>query len=626
MTKEFLLDAIGDAKGSYIWEAQQLRSGETASAGRKQRISPRKLWLLAAVIGLLVLSITACAVVYARIHMNVVQHNSVTEPPNSDEAHAPQSAAVDVLTACYPQALPEGYHILSGTPLNHTSRNICYQNDRGNTIHFCISTEQDYSQEVLTPPVEEERLEISSQEATLRISGAGGRQLTWQNTSDGYYAALITEDSQVDLAAMAQSVGPGEALPLSFLYHRGQLWDAWYPQQLPEGYRCTNVNPAADGEQSIQFTNDSSGYVDYHISTVRDYLSMITDPPHDSVQWEDLTVAGQPAKLMTLESGQRVLFWENEAEGFYAMLETQDGTVDLTAMAESVGPGDPLEFSSSWLGPDYTIEMDQEGSGYVQWEPVYPQALPEGYFVSFVSDPAYGEQSIRYENGEDGWIYYTLYFRLGQWGRQFDGMGQPEQVDINGHVGYRSGNSLVWTDEARGFGFALSADEGVDVLAVAESVGPGPELRPTNADKTEKALQQLGDYRITALPEGMVEDGLTGCPLEDGGGWYSYVRRWYISTKTNAQIYFEYESYITDPGDCPTVEELLDMFIREGGNPVRMVTINGCSGASLEDDSGACVVWLIGEPAKGTMFRLLSSDFSAGELLKLAESVQKEAF
>ena len=81
---------------------------------------------------------------------------------------------------------------------------------------------------------------------------------------------------------------------------------------------------------------------------------------------------------MTLESGQRVLFWENEAEGFYAMLETQDGTVDLTAMAESVGPGEPLEFSSSWLGPDYTIEMDQEGSGYVQWEPVYPQALPEG--------------------------------------------------------------------------------------------------------------------------------------------------------------------------------------------------------------------------------------------------------
>ena len=73
MTKEFLLDAIGDAKGSYIWEAQQLRSGKTASAERKQRISPRKLWLLAAVIGLLVLSITACAVVYARIHMNVVQ-------------------------------------------------------------------------------------------------------------------------------------------------------------------------------------------------------------------------------------------------------------------------------------------------------------------------------------------------------------------------------------------------------------------------------------------------------------------------------------------------------------------------------------------------------------------------
>lgn len=622
MTGYFLLDAIGDAKSSYILEAQHLRSGEARPQRQGKQV--RKLWLLAAVIALLALSVTACAVVYARIHMNVVQHNSVTEPQNSDaDANSTQSAAVNVLTTCYPQVLPEGYRILSGTPLNHTSRNICYQNGEGNTIHFCISTEQDYSEEALTPPVEEESLEISGQEATLRTSGAGARLLAWQNKADGYYAALITEDMQADLIAMAESVVPGEALPLSFLYHRGQLWDAWYPQQLPEGYRCTDVSPVNDGGQSIQFTNESSGYVNYHISTVKNYLSMITDPPHDSVKWEDITVAGQPAKLMTLESGQRLLFWENTAEGFYIMLETQDGTVDLTAMAESIGPGEPLEFSSYYLGPDYTIEIDQEGSGYVQWEPVYPQELPEGYSVSFVSDPAYGEQSIRYKNAEDGWIYYTLYFRLGQWGRQFDGMGQPEQVDINGHVGYRSGNSLVWTDEARGFGFALSADEGVDVLAVAKSVGPGPELRPTYADKTEKALEQLGDYQITALPEGMVEDGLTGCPLEDGGGWYSYVRRWYISTKTNAEIYFEYESYITDPGDSPTVEEALRMFIGEGDNPVQMVTVNGCSGASLEDDSGNSVVWLMGEPAKGTKFRLISLDFSVGELLEFAESVRK---
>ena len=44
MTKEFLLDAIGDAKGSNIWQAQQLRISETASAGSKQSINTQKLW------------------------------------------------------------------------------------------------------------------------------------------------------------------------------------------------------------------------------------------------------------------------------------------------------------------------------------------------------------------------------------------------------------------------------------------------------------------------------------------------------------------------------------------------------------------------------------------------------
>lgn len=617
MTGIFLLDALGDAKGSYILEAQQLRSGETSQRRQGKRV--RKLWLLAAVIALLALSVTACAVAYARIHMNLVQHNSVTEPQNSDAAHFPQSAAVDVLTACYPQVLPEGYHILSGAPSDYNSRNICYRNDAGDTISFSISTEHDYSDVALRPPVEEKSLEISGHTATLFTSGADAQLLIWQNEADGYCASLFTEDMQADLIAMADSVAPGEALPLSFLYHRGQPWGIWYPQQLPEGYRCTDVSPVNAGEQSIQYTNDSSGSITYHISTVQDYLSVVTDPPHDSVKWEDISVAGQSAQQMTLESGQRLLFWANEAEGFYAMLETEDESVDLTAMAESVAPGAKLEISPHYLGPDYTIELDQEG--YVQWEPVYPQQLPKDYSVNFVSDPAYGEQTIRYQNAADGWIVYTLYFRLGQWGRQFDGMGQPEQVDINGHVGYRLGNTLIWTDEARGFGFELSAAEDVDLLAVAESVGPGPELRPTNADKTEKALEQLGDYQITALPEGMVEDSLTGCPLEEGGGWYSYVRRWYFNKTTNQEIYFEYESYITDPGDCLTEEDALRMFIGDGDNPVQMVTVNGCNGASLQDDSGASVVWLIGE--QGTKFRLYSTDFSAEELLQIAESVRK---
>ena len=150
-------------------------------------------------------------------------------------------------------------------------------------------------------------------------------------------------------------------------------------------------------------------------------------------------------------------------------------------------------------------------------------------------------------------------------------------------------------------------------------MGPGPELTPTDADKTEKALEQLGDYQITALPKGMVEDGLTGRPLENDGDWYSYVRRWYFDRKTNQAIYFEYESYVAD--DTPP-EEIARMFIGQGNN--RMITVNGCVGAALQDEARASVVWVKGDEAKGTLFKLSSNDFPVDALLKMAESVQKQ--
>ncbi|MGM9584995.1 MAG: hypothetical protein ACI3V1_05575 [Faecousia sp.] len=422
----------------------------------------------------------------------------------------------------------------------------------------------------------------------------------------------------MDLKPMAESVDYGDPLPLSFLCKQGQLWDVWYPQHIPEGYACTDVGPAGNGTQTIRYTCDTENVISYSVSLNSD-LSAISDPTHDSCIWEELTVGEQPARMMTTSSGLRLLFWKNEEERFNAMLSVDDETVDIVAMAESVAPGAPLEVSANHLGPDYTIELEQEPSAYVGWESVYPQNVPEGYTIRFVSDPAYGEQSIDYSNETGDSLSYTLYFRLGQWGRQFDGMGQPEQVDINGQTGYRIGNTLIWADETRGFGFTLRSSAEVDLIAIAKSVAPGPELIPTDADKTEKALEQLGDYQITALPKGMVEDGLTGRPLEDGGGWYSYVRRWYFSKKTNQELYFTYESYVSD---AASVEEVLQMDV--GDTPAEFHTILGCTGAASQVGNDAKVVWIQGSEEKGVIFMLISPDYSVAELLKIAESVQMQ--
>lgn len=613
MTNLELFTALGGISAENLFGAEELQSRPGVRTNGKMKM--KRAVLIAAVIALLLMLVGCAVVAYARIHMKLVQHNPAPTVQTSTEAVGNTGPAKNVLTDCYPQMLPEGYLPGDGSPTNYTTRHISYYNAEGQMIHFSISTNLEPDL-VLAPPREETSLKVSHWDAELHISAKGGQMLKWHNTEDGYYGCLFTQDMSVDLKPMAESVDYGEPLPLSFLCKQGQLWDVWYPQQIPEGYVCTDVSPAGNGTQSIRYTCNTEKAISYSVSLNSD-LSDISDPPHDSCIWEELTVGGQPAKMMTTSSGLRLLFWKNEEEGFNAMLSVDDEAVDIIGMAESVAPGEPLEVSANYLGPDYTIELEQEPSTYVGWEPVYPQSVPEGYTIRFVSDPAYGEQSIDYSNDAGDSLSYTLYFRLGQWGRQFDGMGQPEQVDINGQTGYRIGNTLIWTDEARGFGFSLRSNAEIDLIAIAKSVAPGPELTPSDANKTEKALEQLGDYQITELPKGMVEDGLTGRPLEDGGGWYSYVRRWYFNKKTNQELYFTYESYVSD---AASVEEVIQMDI--GDTPAEFRTILGCTGAAAQVGNDAKVVWIQGNEAKGVSFMLISPDYSVEELLTIAESVQ----
>lgn len=62
MKADDILDMIGDAKGTYIWDAQKLRSGQIIPG--KSRLSAKHIWLIAAVI-VLSLMLVSCAIVYA---------------------------------------------------------------------------------------------------------------------------------------------------------------------------------------------------------------------------------------------------------------------------------------------------------------------------------------------------------------------------------------------------------------------------------------------------------------------------------------------------------------------------------------------------------------------------------
>lgn len=391
------------------------------------------------------------------------------------------------------------------------------------------------------------------------------------------------------------------------------------PKKLPEGYECVDVSEVtSSGTQYIRYSNGGDGYFQFVISTSLD-LSDIGEAPFSTMEWEDVDIDGTHGRKVTVGDHQWMLFWKNEEEGFNASLETDTPDLDLVEIARSVGPGKKLEPTRPQR-PNFTVELEQ-GNDYVGYEPWYPQWLPEGYTEDFIGDRAYGEQEISYKNADGETIQYMFYFRLGGWNRKFESMEPPEQVDISGHIGYKIGNSIIWTDEERGFGFKISAPADVDILKMARSVALGEEPIPTNAGKTVAALKELGDYQITALPEGMVEDGLAGMPLADEEDWYAYVRRWYFNKQTNAQIHLSYETYLTEVNGSP--KSVCKTILGGDNRPLAEVTVCGHDGYALQFEDTATVAWAFEDGTKGVVFKLVSQDFTAEELTQIAQSVER---
>lgn len=83
MKPDDILDMIGDAKGTYIWDAQMVRSGAVPIPKRK--LPTKKMWLIAAAIALAAV-LVGCAVVYAlRLQDMKVGELSFTLPTYYDE-------------------------------------------------------------------------------------------------------------------------------------------------------------------------------------------------------------------------------------------------------------------------------------------------------------------------------------------------------------------------------------------------------------------------------------------------------------------------------------------------------------------------------------------------------------
>ena len=267
---------------------------------------------------------------------------------------------------------------------------------------------------------------------------------------------------------------------------------------------------------------------------------------------------------------------------------------------------------------------------YLELGPYYPQQIPEGYRMTFVSEGApLQNQVIHYENETGDLIKFWIYIGDPASSAQIYGIESKEEISVPGHSGilYKqtgSSRTLVWIDEKLGYGYVLSvSDPAVDILSMAESTAEGEHLIPTRSEETVKAVIELGDYAPEYLPEGFVERATMGSSSINSG-WYAYVRKWYVNREENAQIYFEYESYriVTEDGYTDDARTICSFFIPgyhilKGEVKGTEIEVNDMFGMMTSNH----IVWA--DPETHRVYHLYSKDVTGEELLKVAESISE---
>ena len=276
------------------------------------------------------------------------------------------------------------------------------------------------------------------------------------------------------------------------------------------------------------------------------------------------------------------------------------------------------------------INFDEVQDVFIELGSYYPQEIPEGYEMVFVSDSLYQQQYIAYEDDAGNGIDYMIYIPDEASNVEIYDIASKSTVIIQGHEGflYEETNgyrTLVWTDGRQGYGFKLrTGDLNVDLLAMARSVGEGEPLIHSRVDKTEEALQELGDFSPKYLPEGFEELGVLGSPIADGGGWYSYVRKWYANKSENTRIYFEYETChgVTGEANLHDAKSVCSYYIPGYERGVAIYEeVEVCGMFALATESH--IVWA--DPVLHKVYHLTSEDITGKELLKVASSVAENS-
>ena len=328
------------------------------------------------------------------------------------------------------------------------------------------------------------------------------------------------------------------------------------------------------------------------------------------------------------------------------------GLLTVTALAAGVIRIVQAERSVSlgFQDSDETVAAVDVGFDRTDQDPIAPLGVwtvdvPDGYArIGGVTQGDYTENNWKNDRGA------RLSFRYEKAGAGLGNVTLTEESirekrsvtvgDLPGTLYVLPGGSLLaWVDEQAGIGFMLTDDGGgLDLPALAETVSRTAD-RPEPDENALAALAQLGDWTVTALPDGYGEYAVQGMPAEYGGeDQYAYVRRYYsdadgrsIELDHEASLgdcYNSYVQYYRDNGDIS--QEELDVIEKMGvsvqglGCTVTDVTVQGRPAGLVTSENGIAIrlAWLSEDGA--TAFILSSDSLTADQMLAAAESVKEQ--
>lgn len=250
----------------------------------------------------------------------------------------------------------------------------------------------------------------------------------------------------------------------------------WLPTRLPQGYAVSFVSDAFSGEQNIVYTNQTGSTLRYIYAKAGHFDEAILD---HILSEEEVPVNGCAGKLYHQQNSQS-LFWTNDLDGIGFCLYSDDLTLSLPEIAQSVAPAEtPLQPTYGAL-----VDVALEELGDYRFT-----VLPAGYTTLAVTGLpttegggwyGYVEKNVANEATNKGILLaYETY-------QAADGSELTAEevlalfntpgtsVTVNGLPGILAKNkaSLYWVDTAKHLRFTLIADElrGDALLAVAEGI------------------------------------------------------------------------------------------------------------------------------------------------------------